>query len=133
PDLIYIDLHLIHEVTSPKAFEGMRLAGRDIRRPDLTFATMDHNVPTKNRENIKDPISKKQIDTLAKNCKDFDIELADMFHPDQRIEYIIRPQRGLTQQGKTSVCGESHKKTNGACGGRALDIDKSGGRCICDS
>src|SRR5699024_11206187 len=108
PDLIYIDLHLIHEVTSPQAFEGMRLAGRDIRRPDLTFATMDHNVPTKNRENIKDPISKKQIDTLAKKCKDFGIELADMFHPDQGIVHIIGPQLGLTKRGKRIECGNSH-------------------------
>src|SRR5699024_10498387 len=124
-DLIYIDLHLIHEVTSPQAFEGMRLAGRDIRRPDLTFATMDHNVPTKNRENIKDPISKKQIDTLAKNCKDFGIELADMFHPDQGIVHIIGPQLGLTQPGKTTVCGDSHTSTHGAFGAIAFGIGMS--------
>lgn len=125
PDLIYIDLHLIHEVTSPQAFEGMRLAGRDIRRPDLTFATMDHNVPTKNRENIEDPISKKQIDTLAKNCKDFGIELADMFHPDQGIVHIIGPQLGLTQPGKTIVCGDSHTSTHGAFGAIAFGIGTS--------
>src|SRR5699024_370200 len=125
PDLIYIDLHLIHEVTSPQAFEGMRLAGRDIRRPDLTFATMDHNVPTKNRENIKDPISKKQIDTLAKNCKEFGIELADMFHPDQGIVYIIGPQLGLTQPGKTIVCGDSYTSTHGAFGAIAFGIGTS--------
>src|SRR5690625_1368231 len=83
PDLIYIDLHLIHEVTSPQAFEGLRIHNRKVRRPDLTFATMDHNVPTKNRETVKDPISKIQMDTLEKNCKDFNIPLADMFHPDQ--------------------------------------------------
>src|SRR5699024_10243392 len=79
PDLIYIDFHLIHEVTSPQAFEGLRLTNRKVRRPDLTFATMDHNVPTINRENVKDEISKKQMDTLQDNCKEFGIELADMF------------------------------------------------------
>lgn len=125
PDLIYIDLHLIHEVTSPQAFEGMRLAGRDVRRPDLTYATMDHNVPTKNREDIKDPISKKQIDTLAQNCKDFGIELADMFHPDQGIVHIIGPQLGLTQPGKTIVCGDSHTSTHGAFGAIAFGIGTS--------
>ena len=125
PDLIYIDLHLIHEVTSPQAFEGMRLANRKVRRPDLTFATMDHNVPTINRENIKDPISKKQIDTLEKNCADFGIELADMYHPDQGIVHIIGPQLGLTQPGKTIVCGDSHTSTHGAFGAIAFGIGTS--------
>src|SRR5699024_5573042 len=124
-DLIYIDLHLIHEVTSPQAFEGMRLAGRDIRRPDLTFATMDHNVPTKNRENIEDTISKKQIDTLAKNCKDFGIELEDMFHSDLGIVDIIGPQLCLTQPGETIVCGDSHTSTHGAFGAIAFGIGTS--------
>ena len=125
PDLIYIDLHLIHEVTSPQAFEGMRLAGRNVRRPDLTFATMDHNVPTRNREHIKDPISKVQIEALEKNCKDFGIELADMFHPDQGIVHIIGPQLGLTQPGKTIVCGDSHTSTHGAFGAIAFGIGTS--------
>src|SRR5699024_2840651 len=101
PDLMYIDLHLVHEVTSPQAFEGLRLNNRKVRRPDLTFATMDHNVPTKNRDVIADEISKKQMETLRKNCNDFGITLADMFHPDQGIVHVIGPQLGLTQPGKT--------------------------------
>src|SRR5690606_37690294 len=95
PDLLYIDLHLIHEVTSPQAFEGLRLKNRRVRRPDLTFATMDHNVPTKNREEVRDPISKLQMETLKKNCEEFNIPLADMFHPDQGIVHVIGPQLGL--------------------------------------
>lgn len=125
PDLIYIDLHLIHEVTSPQAFEGLRLADRPVRRPDLTFATMDHNVPTKNREVINDPISKIQMDTLAENCKDFGVELADMFHPDQGIVHVIGPELGLTQPGKTIVCGDSHTSTHGAFGAIAFGIGTS--------
>jgi len=125
PDLIYIDLHLIHEVTSPQAFEGLRLAGRKLRRPDLTFATMDHNVPTMNRENIKDPISKLQMDTLVKNCEDFGVTLADMYHPDQGIVHVIGPQLGLTQPGKTIVCGDSHTSTHGAFGAIAFGIGTS--------
>ena len=82
PDLIYIDQHLVHEVTSPQAFEGLRLKNRKVRRPDLTYATMDHNVPTKNREVVKDEISKTQMETLRRNCEEFGIKLADMFHPD---------------------------------------------------
>jgi len=125
PDLIYIDLHLIHEVTSPQAFEGLRMHNRKVRRPDLTFATMDHNVPTKNRETVKDPISKIQMDTLEKNCKDFNIPLADMFHPDQGIVHVIGPQLGLTQPGKTIVCGDSHTSTHGAFGAIAFGIGTS--------
>ncbi|HLR53841.1 MAG TPA: 3-isopropylmalate dehydratase large subunit [Pseudogracilibacillus sp.] len=125
PDLIYIDFHLIHEVTSPQAFEGLRLTNRKVRRPDLTFATMDHNVPTINRENVKDEISKKQMDTLQDNCKEFGIELADMFHPDQGIVHIIGPQLGLTQPGKTIVCGDSHTSTHGAFGAIAFGIGTS--------
>src|SRR5699024_3614439 len=118
-------LHLIHEVTSPQAVEGMRLAGRDIRRPDLTFATMDHKVPTINRENIKDPITKKQIDTLAKTCKDCGIELADKFQTDQGSVQIIGPQLGLRQTGKAIVCGDSHTSTHGAFGAIAFGIGTS--------
>src|SRR5690625_1489478 len=125
PDLIYIDLYLIHEVTSPQAFEGLRMTNRKVRRPDLTFATMDHNVPTKDRDVIDDPISKLQMDTLVKNCKDFNIELADMFHPDQGIVHVIGPQLGLTQPGKTIVCGDSHTSTHGAFGAIAFGIGTS--------
>jgi len=125
PDLIYIDQHLIHEVTSPQAFEGLRLANRKVRRPDLTYATMDHNVPTIHRENVKDPISVKQMEALRKNCEDFGIELADMFHPDQGIVHVIGPQLGLTQPGKTIVCGDSHTSTHGAFGALAFGIGTS--------
>jgi len=125
PDLLYIDQHLIHEVTSPQAFEGLRLTNRTVRRPDLTFATMDHNVPTRDRENIKDPISKKQMDTLKMNCEAFGIKLADMFHPDQGIVHVIGPQLGLTQPGRTIVCGDSHTSTHGAFGALAFGIGTS--------
>lgn len=125
PDLIYIDQHLIHEVTSPQAFEGLRLKNRKVRRPDLTFATMDHNVPTKDRHQINDPISKKQMETLRKNCEEFGIKLADMFHPDQGIVHVIGPQLGLTQPGKTIVCGDSHTSTHGAFGAIAFGIGTS--------
>lgn len=125
PDLLYIDLHLVHEVTSPQAFEGLRLANRKLRRPDLTFATMDHNVPTQNLPVINDPIAKKQIMTLADNCKEFGVELADMGHPDQGIVHVIGPQLGLTQPGKTIVCGDSHTSTHGAFGAIAFGIGTS--------
>ncbi|MCG3088170.1 3-isopropylmalate dehydratase large subunit [Sporosarcina cyprini] len=125
PDLLYIDLHLIHEVTSPQAFEGLRLAGRKVRRPDLCFATMDHNVPTKNLPVIQDPIAKKQISTLEKNCEEFGIQLAHMEHPDQGIVHIIGPELGLTQPGKTIVCGDSHTSTHGAFGAIAFGIGTS--------
>ncbi len=125
PDLLYIDQHLIHEVTSPQAFEGLRLNNRKVRRPDLTYATMDHNVPTKNREVVKDEISRKQMETLRKNCEDFGIKLADMFHPDQGIVHVIGPQLGLTQPGKTIVCGDSHTSTHGAFGALAFGIGTS--------
>ena len=125
PDLLYIDLHLLHEVTSPQAFEGLRLAGRKVRRPDLCFATMDHNVPTINRAVIRDQIAKKQIHTLADNCKEFGIELAGMDHPDQGIVHIIGPELGLTQPGKTIVCGDSHTSTHGAFGALAFGIGTS--------
>ncbi|MHA6258856.1 3-isopropylmalate dehydratase large subunit [Sporosarcina sp. CAU 1771] len=125
PDLLYIDLHLIHEVTSPQAFEGLRLANRKVRRPDLCFATMDHNVPTKNRDAIKDPIAQKQISTLQKNCDEFGVPLANMDHPDQGIVHIIGPELGLTQPGKTIVCGDSHTSTHGAFGAIAFGIGTS--------
>lgn len=125
PALLYIDQHLVHEVTSPQAFEGLRLNGRKVRRPDLTFATMDHNVPTINRENMKDEISKKQMEALKKNCADFGVKLADMYHPDQGIVHIIGPQLGLTQPGKTIVCGDSHTSTHGAFGAFAFGIGTS--------
>ena len=125
PDLLYIDLHLVHEVTSPQAFEGLRLKNRKVRRPDLTFATMDHNVPTMNREQVNDPIAKAQLDELKKNCEEFGIELADMFHPDQGIVHVIGPQLGLTQPGKTIVCGDSHTSTHGAFGAIAFGIGTS--------
>ncbi|RLL46762.1 3-isopropylmalate dehydratase large subunit [Oceanobacillus piezotolerans] len=125
PDLLYIDQHLVHEVTSPQAFEGLRLSGRKVRRPDLTYATMDHNVPTKNRDNVKDEIARKQMETLRENCKEFGIKLADIFHPDQGIVHVIGPQLGLTQPGKTIVCGDSHTSTHGAFGALAFGIGTS--------
>jgi 3-isopropylmalate/(R)-2-methylmalate dehydratase large subunit len=125
PDLLYIDLHLVHEVTSPQAFEGLRLSGRKVRRPDLTFATMDHNVPTLHRNIIKDAIAKKQMDTLQANCEEFDIPLAGLNHPDQGIVHVISPELGLTQPGKTIVCGDSHTSTHGAFGALAFGIGTS--------
>jgi len=125
PDILYIDLHLVHEVTSPQAFEGLRLSGRKVRRPDLTFATMDHNVPTRDRHNIEDPISRQQIETLQKNCKDFGIKLFDLFAPEQGIVHVLGPELGLTQPGKTIVCGDSHTSTHGAFGALAFGIGTS--------
>ena len=115
PTLLYIDLHLVHEVTSPQAFEGLRLSGRRVRRPDLIFATMDHNVPTSDRSlPIEDPISAKQIETLRKNCKEFGITLFDLKSPHQGIVHVIGPELGLTKPGMTIVCGDSHTSTHGA-------------------
>lgn len=125
PSILYIDLHLVHEVTSPQAFEGLRMAGRSIRRPDLTFATMDHNVPTKDRFNIKDPISKQQIDTLTKNCEDFGVKLFDLNNLDQGVVHVMGPEIGLTHPGKTIVCGDSHTSTHGAFGALAFGIGTS--------
>lgn len=125
PDLLYIDLHLVHEVTSPQAFEGLRINNRKVRRPDLTYATMDHNVPTKNRDVIKDQVAQNQMETLKKNCEDNGIKLADMYHPDQGIVHVIGPQLGLTQPGKTIVCGDSHTSTHGAFGALAFGIGTS--------
>lgn len=125
PSVLYIDLHLVHEVTSPQAFEGLRLNGRKVRRPDLTFATMDHNVPTKDRFNITDPISKQQIDTLSKNCADFGVTLFDLNNIDQGVVHVMGPEIGLTHPGKTIVCGDSHTSTHGAFGALAFGIGTS--------
>lgn len=125
PSVLYIDLHLVHEVTSPQAFEGLRLSGRKVRRPDLTFATMDHNVPTKDRFNITDPISKQQIDTLTKNCEDFGVKLFDLNNLDQGVVHVMGPEIGLTHPGKTIVCGDSHTSTHGAFGALAFGIGTS--------
>ena len=126
PSLIWIDRHLIHEVTSPQAFEGIRVAGRRVRRPDLTFATVDHNVPTTDRSiPIQDPISKKQVDALTKNCKDYGITYFDLHSPQQGIIHVISPELGLTLPGLTIVCGDSHTSTHGAFGALALGIGTS--------
>ncbi|WHY96192.1 3-isopropylmalate dehydratase large subunit [Peribacillus simplex] len=125
PDLIYIDLQYIHEVTSPQAFEGLRLKGRTVRRPDRTYATMDHNVPTVNRYFIEDDIARKQLEALEQNCKEFGIRLADLDSPDQGIVHVIGPELGLTQPGMTIVCGDSHTSTHGAFGSIAFGIGTS--------
>jgi 3-isopropylmalate/(R)-2-methylmalate dehydratase large subunit len=128
PTLLYIDLHLIHEVTSPQAFEGLRLSGRLVRRPDLTFATKDHNVPTSARTlPIDDPISKKQMDTLRENCKEYGIELFGLSINShlQGIVHVIGPELGLTKPGITIVCGDSHTSTHGAFGALAFGIGTS--------
>ena len=126
PALLYIDLHLVHEVTSPQAFDGLRLTGRKVRRPDLTVATMDHNVPTTDRSlPIADPISRKQMDTLARNCEEFGITLYDIHDRRQGIVHVIGPELGLTQPGMTIVCGDSHTSTHGAFGALAFGIGTS--------
>ena len=126
PDLIYIDLHLVHEVTSPQAFDGLRLAGRPVRRPDLTIATEDHNVPTVDIDKpIADPVSRTQVDTLRRNCAEFGIRLHPMGDAEQGIVHIIGPQLGLTQPGMTVVCGDSHTSTHGAFGAIAMGIGTS--------
>ncbi|MBK7721541.1 MAG: 3-isopropylmalate dehydratase large subunit [Austwickia sp.] len=124
PDLLYIDLHLVHEVTSPQAFDGLRLAGRTVRRPDLTVATEDHNVPTTPGP-ILDPVSRTQVETLRANCAEFGVPLFPMGDPDQGIVHIISPQLGLTQPGMTIVCGDSHTSTHGAFGALAFGIGTS--------
>jgi len=124
--LLYIDRHLVHEVTSPQAFEGMRHAGRRVRRPELTFSTMDHNVPTtEDRMDIKDPISRAQVEALRKNCNDNDITLYDLGDDHQGIVHIIGPEMGLTLPGLTIVCGDSHTSTHGAFGALAFGIGTS--------
>ncbi|MGA9264050.1 MAG: aconitase family protein, partial [Desulfobacterales bacterium] len=110
--LVYIDRHLVHEVTSPQAFEGLRLAGRRIRRPDLSFATMDHNVPTTtDRLTIADPISRAQVEAMIQNCAEFGVTLFGLGHKYQGIVHIIGPELGLTLPGLTVVCGDSHTST----------------------
>ncbi|MBI3252701.1 MAG: 3-isopropylmalate dehydratase large subunit [Candidatus Omnitrophica bacterium] len=123
--LLYIDRHLVHEVTSPQAFEGLRLSGRKVRCPHLTFATMDHNVPTDDRFHIKDPVSKAQIEALTENCREFGIKLYDLKSDEQGIVHIIGPELGLTLPGTTIVCGDSHTSTHGAFGTFALGIGTS--------
>ncbi len=126
PDLIYIDLHLVHEVTSPQAFDGLRLAGRPVHRPDLTIATEDHNVPTVDIDKpIADPVSRTQVETLRRNCAEFGIRLHPMGDAEQGIVHIIGPQLGLTQPGMTVVCGDSHTATHGAFGAIAMGIGTS--------
>jgi 3-isopropylmalate/(R)-2-methylmalate dehydratase large subunit len=126
PALLYVDLHLVHEVTSPQAFEGLRLTGRKVRRPDLTVATMDHNVPTTDRSlPIVDQISKKQMEALSNNCKEFGVTLYDIHSKRQGIVHVIGPELGLTQPGMTICCGDSHTSTHGAFGALAFGIGTS--------
>src|SRR5438270_9497935 len=126
PALLYIDLHLVHEVTSPQAFEGLRLTGRKVRRPDLTIATMDHNTPTwPLTQPVTDTVAKEQLDALERNCKEFGVRLEDRFSPLQGIVHVIGPELGLTQPGITVVCGDSHTSTHGAFGALAFGIGTS--------
>jgi len=126
PDLLYIDLHLVHEVTSPQAFDGLRLNGRRVRRPDLTVATMDHNVPTTGLDRpLEDPVSARQMEVLAANCAEFGIELYPMGDRRQGIVHVIGPEQGLTQPGMVIVCGDSHTSTHGAFGALAFGIGTS--------
>ncbi len=125
PDLLYIDLHLVHEVTSPQAFDGLRLAGRPVRRPDLTLATEDHNTPTDNLVTIVDPISRTQVETLRRNCAEFGVRLHSLGDAEQGIVHVIGPQLGVTQPGMTIVCGDSHTATHGAFGALAFGIGTS--------
>ena len=126
PDLLYIDLHLVHEVTSPQAFEGLRMNGRRVRRPDLTLATEDHNTPTLNiLEPIADPVSRTQVETLRRNAAEFGIRLHSLGDRDQGVVHIIGPQLGVTQPGMTVVCGDSHTSTHGAFGALAFGIGTS--------
>ncbi|MFT4201483.1 3-isopropylmalate dehydratase large subunit [Gordonia sp. (in: high G+C Gram-positive bacteria)] len=126
PDLIYIDLHLVHEVTSPQAFDGLRMAGRPVRRTDLTIATEDHNVPTVDIDKpIADPVSRTQVETLRRNCEEFGVRLYPMGNAEQGIVHVVGPQLGLTQPGMTVVCGDSHTSTHGAFGALAMGIGTS--------
>jgi 3-isopropylmalate/(R)-2-methylmalate dehydratase large subunit len=126
PDLLYIDLHLIHEVTSPQAFDGLRLNGRKVRRPDLTLATEDHNVPTLDIDKpIADPVSRLQVDTLRKNCAEFGVRIHSLGDIEQGIVHVVGPQLGITQPGMTIVCGDSHTSTHGAFGALAFGIGTS--------
>ncbi|MGB8381584.1 MAG: 3-isopropylmalate dehydratase large subunit [Dermatophilaceae bacterium] len=124
PDLLYIDLHLLHEVTSPQAFDGLRLSGRTVRRPDLTLATEDHNVPTTPGP-ILDPVSRTQVETLRRNCAEFGVPIHPMGDAEQGIVHVMGPQLGLTQPGLTIVCGDSHTSTHGAFGALAFGIGTS--------
>jgi 3-isopropylmalate/(R)-2-methylmalate dehydratase large subunit len=123
--LLYIDRHLVHEVTSPQAFEGLRLAGRRVRRPDLTFATVDHNVPTENQSEIRDPLSRRQVEAMRANCREFGVSLYDIASGRQGIVHVIGPELGLTLPGLTIVCGDSHTSTHGAFGAIAFGIGTS--------
>jgi 3-isopropylmalate/(R)-2-methylmalate dehydratase large subunit len=126
PDLLFIDMHLVHEVTSPQAFDGLRLAGRPVHRPDLTLATEDHNVPTQDIfKPIADPVSRLQVETLRKNCAEFGVRLYPMGDAEQGIVHVIGPQLGITQPGMTIVCGDSHTSTHGAFGALAFGIGTS--------
>jgi 3-isopropylmalate/(R)-2-methylmalate dehydratase large subunit len=126
PALLYVDLHLVHEVTSPQAFDGLRVAGRQVREPLRTIATVDHNIPTEPRGTpIFDPIAKKQIEALQKNCREFEVRLFDMDSPEQGIVHVIGPELGFTQPGMTIVCGDSHTSTHGAFGALAFGIGTS--------
>jgi 3-isopropylmalate/(R)-2-methylmalate dehydratase large subunit len=124
--ILYIDLHLVHEVTSPQAFEGLRQARRKVRRPDLTFATLDHNIPTTgNRTILEDPLARTQVEALRQNCREFGVPLFDLDAPEQGIVHVIGPELGLTQPGMTIVCGDSHTSTHGAFGALAFGIGTS--------
>ncbi len=126
PPIVYIDLHLVHEVTSPQAFDGLRLAGRTVRRPDRTLATVDHNVPTIGRERgIEDELSRLQVEALERNCAEFGVPLYSLFSPRQGIVHVIGPELGVTQPGMTIVCGDSHTATHGAFGALAFGIGTS--------
>ena len=126
PTLLYVDLHLVHEVTSPQAFEGLRMTGRRVRRPELTVATMDHNTPTWELSRpITDPIAAQQLDYLERNCHEFGVTLYDRFSPNQGIVHVIGPEQGYTQPGKVIVCGDSHTSTHGAFGAFAMGIGTS--------
>src|SRR6187455_166166 len=124
PDLLYIDLHLIHEVTSPQAFDGLRLAGRNVRRPELSIATMDHNVPTEEGP-ITDELARAQLEALERNCAEFGIPLYATGSGREGIVHVIGPELGLTQPGMTIVCGDSHTSTHGAFGTLAFGIGTS--------
>src|SRR3712207_648755 len=126
PDLLYVDIYMVHEVTSPQAFEGLRLAGRRVRRPDLTLATMDHNVPTTDFGlPVEDRVSAKQMEALRENCEEFGINLHPWGSTGQGIVHVIGPEMGLTQPGMVIVCGDSHTATHGAFGALAIGIGTS--------
>jgi 3-isopropylmalate/(R)-2-methylmalate dehydratase large subunit len=126
PDLLYVDMHLVHEVTSPQAFDSLRMQGRKVRRPDLTLATIDHGVPTANRDlGITDPMSKIQIEALIRNCEEFGVTLFGLDDPRSGIVHIIGPEQGITQPGMLMVCGDSHTSTHGAFGALAFGIGTS--------